>query len=162
MQRKARCVFLSTLLSRRAALLAAIGFVFNRADVEALTCKQKCKKEDDKEKKKKCLKKCKKKAAQPPPRQPVQMSGFGPGISASFFMTAGRYIATASISTTDTDNFIISLHGPNSDWDLAVNEIPEHPGSYQYQRVVEPWYSGTHFLEIEEAAGSWSILFSPA
>lgn len=152
----------SSLLTRRATIIlaAAAGLKLNEGS-GASTCDQKCKKKKTNKKRKSCVKKCEK-ATKPPARQPIQKSGVGPGISESFSMAKGRYIATASITTTDRDNFIIELYGPGSDWDLAVNEIPDYPGSYQYERVVEAYTSGTHFLEIEEAAGSWSIVFTPA
>jgi hypothetical protein len=155
-------VSLSSLLTRRAAIIAAASVSFRRNEsVGASVCAQKCKKKKTSKKEKLCIKKCEKKE-KPPVRQPIQRSGVGPGISDSFYMAKGRYIATSSITTTDYDNFIIDLYGPGDDWDLVVNEIPDYPGSYQYKRVVEAYTSGTHFLEIEYAAGSWSIVFTPA
>lgn len=150
--------------TRRSAVVAAVALALGRdMALGASLCAQKCKKQESKKRRQKCLSQCQKRqAATVTPPQPVQMNGTGSGISASFYLSAGRYISTAYITTTDTDNFIISLHGPNSDWDLAVNEIPQYPGAYQYQRVVEPRYSGTHFLEIEEASGTWTIVFTPA
>jgi hypothetical protein len=163
---------LAKLLTRRVALaaplLTALGLP---GHVEADACTRKCKKKESKDKRQKCLKRCKRKDKNqqplpppPPPPQAVQISGTGPQITAPFHMVAGRYIATASISATETDNFIMWLHGPGASFtqDLVVNEIPEAPGNYQYQSVIHIEDTGSHFLEVSDANGSWNVVFAPA
>ena len=150
---------LARLMTRRAAMAAPLVIALGlHEDVEADSCTKKCKKKDKKEQRQKCLKQCKKKEKDqqsPPQPQAVQLSGSGPQITPSFFMVAGRYIATSSISATDTDNFIIWLHGPGEFFteDLVVNEIPDAPGSYQYQSVIQVEDTVSHFLEVKYAGG---------
>jgi hypothetical protein len=95
------------------------------------------------------------------PQRSVSWSGVGPHITQGVEIGAGRYLATATIVTTATDNFIADLHGPNAFEALVVNEIPAHPGTYRYQRVVQVASDGLHFLDVEVAAGSWTIRLDP-
>jgi hypothetical protein len=76
----------------------------------------------------------------------------------------GRYVATSNITVTETDNFIAWLYGPGESYteDLLVNEIPEAPGSYQYQHVIDIEDTGSHLLEVQDAGGPWNILINPA
>jgi hypothetical protein len=151
-----------------AALLPALGL---HETAEADDCATKCKKKSDKKERKKCLKQCKKARQSPPPpppppppqQQAVQFSGPGPMVGSPFYLVAGRYIATSSIVANETTNFIAWLYGPGASYtaDLLVNEIPQAPGSYQYQHVIEIEDTGSHLLEVQDAGGPWTIRLDP-
>jgi hypothetical protein len=93
----------------------------------------------------------------------VTVRGDGSGISRSFNLVGGRYIATANFSTSDSAGglFFVDLHGPRGYMDFVFIENPEGPGNYRYQEVVTTEATGKHFFAIDEADGSWEIQLKP-
>lgn len=167
----------------RRSVLAALVALGIGLPASADDCATKCKKKTDKDKRKKCLNQCKKKPPSPPPSPPplplppppvpppppptrhsVSFSGTGSLVTAPFDMVQGRYIATSSIAPTERTNFIAHLFGPGATYteDFLVNEIPEPPGPYQYQRVIFIEDTGSHLLEVQYAGGPWTIAIDPA
>src|SRR5215216_963373 len=152
---------LTKLLSRRAALVAAVALATGTAETDATPCTTKCKKEDDRDKKDTCLKKCKKTESHLPRNATV--SGVGQQVSSTFPLATGRYLISATHAETNSygGNFIVHLWGPKGYEGYIFNELPFDPGTYQYQTVEEVPYNGSYFFEAQEASGPWTISVRP-
>jgi hypothetical protein len=168
---------LAKILTRRAAVAAALAALGLPQHAEADRCTKKCNDKKDKDARQKCREQCKRKKKRqlppppppvspppppdPPVRQTTSFTGFGPQVTEGQTMIAGRYLAIASIAPTRRTHFIVYIHGPESSPTLVVNKIVK-PGSPQrFERVITLGATGIHFLEARNASGSWGVTFSP-
>jgi hypothetical protein len=90
---------------------------------------------------------------------PYSFSGNGPKVTGKFCLHKGRFRAEATYVTTHSSGglFVVNLFSETEQEDVIFIEDPSAPGTYIFEATVDSGTTGAHFLDIEEAGGTWTI-----